>query len=100
MIHGVVTTDREPVVQLHVRGPGGQELAVDFVVDTGFTGALVLPASVVAAFSIHAEGRRSKPRSRCAAVRSAEPSHPPARHEDRARPSIYVTAAHGLAAST
>lgn len=47
MIRGVVTASREPVVRLRVRGPGGAAADVDLVVDTGFTGALVLPAAVV-----------------------------------------------------
>ena len=49
MIRGTVTANREPVVRLRVRGPGGAVADVDLVVDTGFTGALVLPAAVVAA---------------------------------------------------
>lgn len=47
MIHGTVTTDHEPVVHLKVRGPGGIEKELDVVVDTGFTGALVLPNGVI-----------------------------------------------------
>ena len=52
MIQGVVTADREPVIRLRVRGPAGATADVDLVVDTGFTGALVLPASVVTALSL------------------------------------------------
>lgn len=52
MIRGAVTAGRVPVVRLKVRGPGGAEADVDLVVDTGFTGALVLPASVVAALGL------------------------------------------------
>lgn len=52
MISGVVTAAREPVVRLKVRGPTGIETAVDLVVDTGFTGALVLPVTVVAALGL------------------------------------------------
>lgn len=51
MIRGTVTTNREPVVRLRVRGPGGAA-DVDLVVDTGFTGALVLPAAVVAGLGL------------------------------------------------
>ncbi|QEL14447.1 hypothetical protein PX52LOC_01335 [Limnoglobus roseus] len=43
----MVTAGREPVVRLMVRGPGGDVQDVELVVDTGFTGALVLPAAVV-----------------------------------------------------
>lgn len=52
MIYGSVTASREPVVRLQVRGPDGAEMDVDLVVDTGFTGALVLPATVVAALGL------------------------------------------------
>lgn len=52
MIRGTVTANREPVIRLRVRGPGGLVADVDLVVDTGFTGALVLPAAVVAALGL------------------------------------------------
>ncbi len=52
MIRGTVNANREPVVRLRVRGPGGVVADVDMVVDTGFTGALVLPAAVVAALGL------------------------------------------------
>src|SRR5262249_59546336 len=52
VIRGTVTANREPVVRLRVRGPGGAVADVDLVVDTGFTGALVLPAAVVAALGL------------------------------------------------
>ena len=52
MIRGAVTANREPVVRLRVRGPGGAVADVDLVVGTGFTGALVLPAAVVAALGL------------------------------------------------
>lgn len=48
----MVTASREPVVRLMVRGPGGDVQDIDLVVDTGFTGALVLPASVVATLGL------------------------------------------------
>ncbi|MEO2091579.1 MAG: clan AA aspartic protease [Gemmataceae bacterium] len=52
MIRGVVTSSREPVVHLRVRGPGGATADIELVLDTGFTGALVLPAAVVAALGL------------------------------------------------
>lgn len=52
MIRGAVTAGRESVVRLRVRGPDGVTADVDFVIDTGFTGALVLPYSVVAALGL------------------------------------------------
>jgi clan AA aspartic protease len=44
---GSVSAAREPIVRLRVRGPSGLEVEVDATVDTGFTGALTLPATVV-----------------------------------------------------
>ncbi len=52
MIRGIVTVDCEPVIRLRVRGPTGLVADVDVVVDTGFTGALVLPATVVTALGL------------------------------------------------
>ena len=52
MIRGIVTVDREPVIRLRVRGRSGLVADVDVVVDTGFTGALVLPATVVTALGL------------------------------------------------
>jgi clan AA aspartic protease len=52
VIRGTVTAGREPVVRLRIRGPSGSVTDVDVVVDTGFTGALVLPAAVVAALGL------------------------------------------------
>jgi clan AA aspartic protease len=52
VIRGTVTARREPVVRLRVRGPAGAVAGVDLVVDTGFTGALVLPAAVAAALGL------------------------------------------------
>jgi clan AA aspartic protease len=49
MIIGVVNADREATVRLKVRGPGGQEQEVTAVIDTGFTGFLTLPSSLLTA---------------------------------------------------
>jgi clan AA aspartic protease len=49
---GQVNARREAVVQLRVRGPGGQGLSVDAIVDSGFTGALTLPAAVISALGL------------------------------------------------
>ena len=48
MIAGRVTEHREPVVELRVRGPDGAEASIEAVVDTGFTGHITLPPSIVA----------------------------------------------------
>lgn len=48
MIVGVVTADgREATIRLMVRGPDGRERVVRAVVDTGFTGTLMLPPALV-----------------------------------------------------
>ncbi|MCY4176601.1 MAG: hypothetical protein OXD37_09805 [Acidimicrobiaceae bacterium] len=48
MIAGVVNDRLEAVVELSVSGPAGQPLEIEAVVDTGFTGFLTLPPTVVA----------------------------------------------------
>lgn len=52
MIRGVVNARREAIVQLRVRSPGGDEMRLDAVVDSGFTAALAMPAAVVAALGL------------------------------------------------
>ena len=47
MITGRVSSYREAIVPLRIRGPRGQELAIETVVDTGFNGFLTLPPDVV-----------------------------------------------------
>ena len=56
MIRGVVNARREAIVPLRMRGPSGGEMALDAVVDSGFTAALALPVAVVAALGL---GRQS-----------------------------------------
>ena len=51
MIIGSVI-NRRPLVHLTVRGPGGQDQDVEFVLDTGFTGFLTLPSAAVAALML------------------------------------------------
>ena len=52
MIRGTVNARLEAVVRLRVRGPGGAELDLDAVIDTGFTASLTLPAAAVAALCL------------------------------------------------
>jgi predicted aspartyl protease len=53
MIRGQVNARREAMVPLRIRpGPGGPELDLDVLLDTGFTGALTLPASIVSALAL------------------------------------------------
>lgn len=48
MIEGAVNGRREAVIDLQVQGPDGRTQEIEAVVDTGYTGFLTLPASVVA----------------------------------------------------
>jgi clan AA aspartic protease len=52
MIQGAVTADREPVVRIVVRDARGQNHAHDAIVDTGFTGWLTLPPSLIASLNL------------------------------------------------
>jgi len=51
-MRGTVNARREAVLTLRVRGPGGIEVDVDGVVDSGFTASLTLPASVVSTLGL------------------------------------------------
>ena len=48
MIEGFVNANLEAVVPLSLRGPAGQPWEVDAVIDTGYSGSLTLPPSLVA----------------------------------------------------
>ena len=52
MIRGSVNARHEGVVRLRVRGPGGAELSVDAIVDSGFTASLSLPLDVVSTLAL------------------------------------------------
>ena len=52
MIRGTVSSARQPIVRLRVRGPGGLIADVDALVDTGFDGPLVLPATFAMSLSL------------------------------------------------
>lgn len=47
MITGEVTSDREAIIRLSIRGPLEPRLDVDFVIDTGFTDYMTLPRGLV-----------------------------------------------------
>ena len=48
MIAGYVNAYREAIIRLVVSGPLGRSQEIDAVVDTGFTGFLTLPLSIIA----------------------------------------------------
>src|SRR6266498_4365140 len=52
MITGTVTTDREAIIRLTVRGPAGQEQRVEAVIDTGFDGWFSLPPALIAGLGL------------------------------------------------
>lgn len=52
MIAGVVNEFLEATVDLTVRGPGGREERLEFVVDTGFAGNISLHSAVAAALEL------------------------------------------------
>ena len=52
MIVGEVNALPEAVVRLAVRGPGGHEREIEAVVDTGYTGALTLPAMLISELAL------------------------------------------------
>ena len=56
MIPGEVTPNREAVIPIPLRPPSGQEVEVEAVVDTGFTGFMTLPAPLVASWSLPYRG--------------------------------------------
>jgi clan AA aspartic protease len=58
MIRGEITPDREPLIRLVVRGPGGREDQMEAVVDTGFNGYLTLAPARVAVLSLTPHGTR------------------------------------------
>jgi clan AA aspartic protease len=52
MISGIVNSEREAIIQLTVRGPGGRAETIAVIVDTGFDGALTLPLRLVNALQL------------------------------------------------
>lgn len=52
MITGSVTHDREAVIRMQVRGPAGQEVEIEAIIDTGFNRFLTLPSALVASLGL------------------------------------------------
>lgn len=57
MIIGVVNANREAIIRLVVRGANGEEHEIDAVIDTGFTGFLTLPSTLIASLGLTWLGR-------------------------------------------
>ena len=58
MITGVVNADHEATIQLVVHGAHGQQETIEVVIDTGFTGSLTLPPSLITALGLQWRGRQ------------------------------------------
>ncbi len=56
MIEGVVNSAYEAVIPLSLQGPADQAQQVEAVIDTGFTGFLTLPPSLVAELGLVFKG--------------------------------------------
>jgi clan AA aspartic protease len=58
MIIGVVNANREATIRLVVHGANGQSQEIEAVIDTGFTGFLTLPSSLIALLGLSWLGRQ------------------------------------------
>jgi clan AA aspartic protease len=52
MILGNVNANREAIIQLAVLGENGQRQGIKAVIDTGYTGFLTLPPTIITALSL------------------------------------------------
>ena len=57
MVEGAVNAAYQAIVTLPLMGPGGHLREIDAVVDTGYSGFLTLPTSVVAELGLTYRGR-------------------------------------------
>jgi clan AA aspartic protease len=57
-ITGTVVEGREALIPLTLLGPNGNRVRIEAVVDTGFTGHLVLPPAVAAGLNLPLRGSR------------------------------------------
>jgi len=56
MITGEVTPEREAIVNVRVAGPGGVQVELRAVLDTGFNGYLTLPGALIAELDLPPRG--------------------------------------------
>jgi clan AA aspartic protease len=52
MINGIVNANYEATIRLIVHGTGGQSQEVEAIIDTGFTGSLTLPPSLISTLGL------------------------------------------------
>jgi clan AA aspartic protease len=57
MIRGTVSPAREAMIRVTIEGPSGQQLEVEAIIDTGYTGSLTLPSRYVASLNLRRRGR-------------------------------------------
>ena len=57
MISGFMNTSLEAIIRLVVYGMDGQEREVEAIIDTGFTGFLTLPSTLIASLDLTWRGR-------------------------------------------
>lgn len=57
-VSGEVTAEREVVLRLSVFGPEGENVTVEAILDTGFTGHLTLPPGIVTELGLPLLGSR------------------------------------------
>ena len=56
MISGTVNSRREPIIRVSLRGPQGRAREAEVLVDTGFSGALLLPLDFIAELRLPSVG--------------------------------------------
>jgi len=59
MMIGVVSAYHEPTLRIEVQSGAGQGQPIEFILDTGFSGSLTLPASLIAALGLPFRSRGS-----------------------------------------
>lgn len=57
MVHGIVDRNREAIIRLVVGNAGTERQVIDAVIDTGFTGFLTLPLTILTALGLEAYSR-------------------------------------------
>jgi predicted aspartyl protease len=57
MMHGIVDSNCEATLRLVVGNTSSQRQVIDAVIDTGFTGFLTLPLSVITSLNLRLYGR-------------------------------------------
>lgn len=49
---GIVNADHEPTLRVGVQSGAGQEQPIEFILDTGFSGSLTLPAALISLLAL------------------------------------------------